>query len=162
MAINGIAETMQGARAKVYVANRLVGVATSVSFNVSHGAEAIHTLGRFEAQEIVLTSYEAVSVTLNGFVVIGKGVYHKENGKSIATPLGELFKNVEFDIHIEDIETKKVIRRVTRCRNTGVSSELGAKATNTYTVTFLGITLQDESIEEGVLFEDPGDPAKFQ
>lgn len=162
MSINGIAETMQGARAKVYVSNRLVGVATNISYNVNHGAEAIHTLGRFEAQEIVLTSYEAVSVTLNGYKVIGKGPFHKENGKSIATAPGELFKNVEFDIHIEDRETKKIILRITRCRNTGISSDLAAKATNTYTATFLGVLMQDEAVEEGVFFEDPGDPAKFQ
>ncbi len=162
MAVNGIAETMQGARAKVYVANRLVGVATNVSYSVSHGAEAIHTLGRFEAQEIVLTSYEAVSVTLTGFKVIGKGPYHKENGKSITTAPGELFKNVEFDIHIEDRETKKITMRVTRCRNTGLTSDMSAKTTNSFTATFLGIIMQDEAIEEGVFFDDPGDPAKFQ
>jgi len=162
MAVNGIAETMQGARAKIYVANRLVGVATSISYSVQISTEAIHTLGRFEPQEIVQTAYEAVAVTLNGFKVIDKGPYHQENGKTIATPLGQLFKSVEFDIHVEDRETKKIVLRITRCKNTGLSSDLGAKATTTYTATFLGVAMQDESVEEGVLFDDPGDPAKFQ
>lgn len=162
MAKNGIAETMQGARAKVYVGNRLVGTATNISYSVSHGNEAIHTLGRFEAQEIVLTSYEAVSVTLTGYKVIGKGPYHKENGQSIATAPGELFKNVEFDIHVEDRETQKVVTRVTRCRSTGLSSDMAAKTTNSYTATFMGIIMQDEAVEENVLFSDPGDPAAFQ
>lgn len=162
MSKNGIAETMVGARALTYVGGRIVGSATSISFSVAHGVEAIHTLGRYESQENVTTSYEAVPVTLNGYRIIGKGPYHKENGQSVVTAPGEIFKNVEFDIHVEDRETKKTVLRITRCRATGLNADMAAKATQSYTATFLGIIMQDESIEENVLFNDPGNPAPFQ
>ncbi len=154
-AANGqIAQTMNGARAKVYVNGALIGLATDCSWSLPYGQEPVFTLGRYEAQEIVPVSQEAVEVTLNGMRIVQFGPHKGFDGTvdtSIMVPvLAELLNNKDMTIEILDrqIPTGQTaapsIMKVLQCRSKGYSSQVGAKGLMTLSMTFIGIRATDE------------------
>ncbi len=142
------AQTLTGARAKLYVNGKLVGLGTDCSWSLPYGMEPVHTLGRYEPQEIVPVSQEAIEVSVNGMRVIDFGPHKGFNGSvdtAIMVPvLADLLNNKDITIEIIDRQTNKSFMRVAQCRSRGYSSQVGAKGMVTYSMQFIGIRATDE------------------
>jgi len=144
------ASVFTGARAKVYVNNELVGLFDSCSYSVNIGSEPIHILGKYNAAEIVQTSYEAVTVNCSGFRIIGQGAHLLP-----AMPtLQELLGLKSITIHISDRQnlTDLPIMQVVNCIPVSYSDGVQSKSTSKIQISYIGTHLSDESgtqTEEG-------------
>jgi len=146
------AQTLTGARAKLYINETLIGLGTDVSWSLPYGMEPVHTLGRYEPQEIVPVSQEAIEVSVNGMRVVNFGPHVGFDGTEatakIVPVLLDLLNNKDVTIRIEDRQTGKVIMRVAQCRSRGYSSQVGAKGMVTYSMQFIGIRVTDEHAQD--------------
>lgn len=132
---------MNGARAIVKVAGAVVGVFDSCQYGGNLGAEPVHTLGRYSASEIAITSYEAIQVSCSGFRIIDQGVHVLP-----AVPkLQDLLLLESVQIEIEDRQTGSLITKVADCKPTSWGEAQQAKGTTRFNVTYLGTILSDES-----------------
>ena len=136
---------MVGARAKIYVNNVLVGLFDSCSYAVNVGAEPIHTLGRFSPNEIVPTSYEAVTINCSGFRIIGNGGHILP-----AFPrLQDLLNLESVTLSVTDRQSGDTILNVAGCVPVNYSTGYNAKATSRIQVTYLGIKAEEEIGDNG-------------
>jgi hypothetical protein len=133
--------TMTGARAKVKVGPNYVGIFESCSYGAQIGTEPIHTLGRYSANEISITSYEAVQVQCSGFRLIDQGV-HKIASAPLLQQLLE-FESVQIEVY--DRQTEKNIAIITNCVPSNWSEAQNAKGTTKINITYIGTVLSDES-----------------
>jgi hypothetical protein len=138
------AKVFNGARAKVYVDNVLVGIFDSCSYSVNIGAEPVHILGRYGAAEITQTSYEAVSVNCSGFRIIGNGGH-----------ILPKFPKLQDLLNLESITLAMVDRQaeagsepimtVQNCIPVSYSTGGNAKANSRVQISYLGTHASDES-----------------
>lgn len=146
------ASTLTGARAKLYINGTLVGLATDCNWSLPYGMEPVHTLGRFEPQEIVPVSQEAIEVSMNGMRVVNFGPHVGFDGNvdtaKMVPVLKDLLNNKDVTIRIEDRQTNENIMEIVRCRSRGYSSQVGAKGMVTYSMQFIGIIALDEHTKE--------------
>lgn len=133
-------KTMTGARAKVRVDGEIVGVFDSCQYGANVGTEAAHILGRYSADEIIITSYEAVQVACSGFRIVDQGVHTLPAAPKIQDLLN--FETVQLEV--EDRKTGKNIMIVKNCVPTNWSEAQQAKGTTRFNITYLGISLSDE------------------
>lgn len=139
------AKTMSGSRAKVYIDKGqgpvLVGLYDSISYGENIGQEAVFTLGRFGAHEIVPLSYEPISVSCSGFRIIGEGVHMLP-----AFPkLQDLLRLEGVTIAETDRDTGEVIATIIGCKPASWSGGDQAKSLSRINVTYTGLRLEDES-----------------
>lgn len=139
------AKTIVGARALVYVNNKLVGIFESCTVANTTSTEAIHLLGRFTPAEIAITAKEAVNVTCSGFRVAG-------NGKTIlpAVPKVQDLLNFEpFTIAIVDRQSSGPnpipLETIIGCVPTSDNTNYNAKATSRVNISYVGIISSDEA-----------------
>jgi hypothetical protein len=136
--------TMTGARAKVKVAGKYVGIFDSCQYGGNIGTEPIHTLGRYSPAEISITSYEAVQVSCSGFRIIDQGVHVLP-----AVPkLQDLLNFEAVQIEVEDRQTGKTIATIKNCVPSNWSESQQAKGTTRFNVSYIGTLLHDESGDE--------------
>ena len=140
-----VQNTMTGSRAIIKVDGETVGIFDSCQYGAAIGTEAIHTLGRHSANEIAITSYEAVQVSCSGFRVIGQGVHTLPN----APKLSDLLKFTRVQITIEDRQTGALIMKVTECVPNNWSESQQAKGATRLNISYLGLVLSDEDGDQG-------------
>ena len=137
-----MAKTLTGARAIVKVDGTVVGLFESCTYGVNIGTEPIHILGKFGPDEIVPTSYEAVTINCNGFRVINQGPH----GLPKMPKIQDLVRLGPVEITITDRQEKdKVIMRASGCIPTSYSTGVNARATSRISVTYIGVKISDES-----------------
>lgn len=132
--------TMTGARAKVKVDGKVVGVFDSCQYGANVGNEPVHILGRYSADEIAITSYEAIQVSCSGFRVIDNGVHTLPK----APKLQDLLNFQRVQLEIVDRQTKKTIMIVKECVPTSWGEGQNAKGTTKFNITYVGTVLSDE------------------
>jgi len=152
-----VAKSMAGSRAKVYIDKGngpvLVGMYDSISYGESIGAEAVFTLGRYGAHEIVPLSYEPIQVNCSGFRIIGDGVHELP-----AFPkLQDLLRLEGVTISETDRQTGEVIATIIGCVPVNWSGGDQAKSLSKISVSYMGIRLEDESGPN----DEGDDPASF-
>jgi hypothetical protein len=139
------AKTITGARALVYVNNKLVGIFESCTVANTTSTEAIHLLGRYTPAEIAITAKEAVNVTCSGFRVAG-------NGKTVlpAMPKVQDLLNFEpFTIAVVDRQSAGPnpvpLETIIGCVPTSDNTNYNAKATSRVNISYIGIISSDEA-----------------
>ena len=137
----GVGNVITGGRAYVTVNNNVVAIFDSVTYNVTYGNEPIHILGNYGAQEIAITSQEAINLTCTGFRIVGDGPY----GDASVPTLGQLLGLESMTITITDRQTGAVILNVGNCVPVGYNGNHNAKATSKLTINYLGTVIGDES-----------------
>jgi hypothetical protein len=139
-----MSNTVTGARALVYVNNKLVGIFESCSVANTTSTEAIHLLGRYTPAEIAITAKEAVNVTCSGFRVAG-------NGKTVlpAVPkVQDLLTFEPFTIAVVDRQASSnplPLETVLNCVPTSDNVNYNAKATSRVNISYIGTISSDES-----------------
>lgn len=136
-----MAKTLAGTRAVISVNNQVVGLFESCTYGVNIGTEPIHILGRFGPDEIVPTSYEAVTINCSGFRVVDQGVHLLPK----MPKLQDLLNLGPITISIRDRQTGKLIMNAIGCIPTSYNTGVNARATSRISVTYVGIKLTDES-----------------
>jgi hypothetical protein len=134
-------KVLTGARAKVYVNNKLVGIYETATYNMNIGTEPIHLLGRYSPDEITPTSYEAVTVNCTGFRVVGQGPHVLP-----AVPKLQDLLNLEaVTLAIVDRQSGKTILTAIGCVPNSYNGNHNARATSRVTVNYTGLRLSDEA-----------------
>lgn len=140
-----MSQTITGARALVYVNNKLVGTFESCTVSNTTSTEAIHLLGRYTPAEIAITAREAVNITCAGFRVA-------KNGKTLlpAVPKVQDLLNFEpFTITVVDRQSPAnapvVLETIIGCVPTTDNTNYNAKATSRVNISYMGIISSDES-----------------
>ena len=134
-------KTMTGARAKVRVDGNIVGVFDSCQYGANIGTEPIHILGRYSADEISITSYEAIQVSCSGFRIVDQGVHVLP----AAPQLQDLLNFDTVQLEVEDRQSNSNIMIVKNCVPQSWSEAQQAKGTTRFNITYLGTILSDES-----------------
>lgn len=132
---------MTGARAKVRVDGNIVGVFDSCQYGANIGTEPIHILGRYSADEISITSYEAIQVSCSGFRIVDQGVHVLP----AAPQLQDLLNFDTVQLEVEDRQSGSNIMIVKNCVPQSWSEAQQAKGTTRFNITYLGTILSDES-----------------
>ena len=134
-------KVMTGARAKVFVNGKPVGIFTNISWGLTFVAEPIFILGAYGPVESVYTAQDAVQISASGWRVIDHGP-HKE--PSVPT-LSELLTHSYLDIYIEDRKTGKKITNFRQCRPTSYNTTLANRQPSEVSITFIGLRCDDET-----------------
>lgn len=136
-----VASTLVGARCKLIIDQKPVGIFTNVSYGVEYGAQDIYTLGKYNAQEIVYTDMSTITVRVSGFRVMEHGPYADA---SIPT-LQELLTHSSIELQIIDRQNGGGnIVTVTEVRPLGYDFDTSARGVAGLTATFRGIGVKDE------------------
>ena len=99
------------------------------------------TLGRYSANEISVTSYEAVQVSCSGFRIIDQGVHVLPK----APQLQDLLLLESVQIEVEDRQTGQNVMIVKNCVPSNWGEGQQAKGTTRFNITYIGTVLSDES-----------------
>lgn len=138
------AKTMNGARAKIFVDNVLVGLFDSVDYSISIGTEPIHILGRYSAVEIVPTSYEVVTLNCSGFRLIGNGGHILPKFPKLQDLLN--LENVTLSISDRQAPAgADPILVAQNCIATSYGTGYSAKSTSRIRITYQATSAHDES-----------------
>lgn len=141
MAFSPGSKAMNGARAKVIVNGKLIGIFTAISYGLSYRAEPTYILGKEEADEINYTSQEVISIRASGWRVIGHGAH-----SAIGLPkLREILNQPTTIVTLFDRQTGVNFAKVREVKVTGFSTSITARQQQEITVEMVGIYLEDES-----------------
>jgi hypothetical protein len=142
---------LTGARAKIYINGKLVGLFNNCTWQIRQGKEPAFILGRFNPAEITPTTQEAVALTLSGYRVVNSGPYAVAN----ATLLQNLLTENDFSVEVTDRATKDdttgnelVIFKALGCRVQGWSSGVAARGVSDIRLDIIGLLGEDESDEQ--------------
>lgn len=136
-----MAKTLTGPRAVVSVDNQVVGIFESCTYGANIGTEPIHILGRFGADEIAPTSYEAVTVNCSGFRVVDQGVHVLPK----MPRLQDLLNLGPVAISIRDRQTGKLIMNAIGCIPNSYNTGVNARASSRVSITYVGLKVTDEA-----------------
>lgn len=135
-----MSKVVTGSRAKVYIDNVLVGIFESCTVANSTGTEAIHLLGRYSPDEIVITSKEAVNVTCAGFRVVGQGKHRLPKVPKVQ----DLISFQPFTLAVVDRQTGQTMETILGVVPTTDNTNYNAKATSRINISYMGIRASDE------------------
>lgn len=134
-------KVLTGARAKVYVDNKLVGIYESANYNMNIGVEPIHLLGRYSPDEITPTSYEAVTISCSGFRIVAQGPHVLP-----AVPkLQDLLNLNGVTLTVVDRQSGSTILTAIGCVPNSYNGNHNARATSRITINYTGLRLSDEA-----------------
>jgi len=145
------AKVMTGARAKVSVNGKPVGIFNNISYGQTFTADPIFILGAYGPVETVYTAQDAINITASGWRVIDHGPH-----KDVAMPtLSELLRHEYIEIAVFDrLDTDpagKPIAKFHRCRPVSYNTTLANRQPSEVQVTFIGLRMDDESAENDEL-----------
>lgn len=137
------AKTITGGRTLLQVGGVTMGIFDSVTINEGLGLEDIHTLGKFGPQEIVMTSYNAVTVNCSGFRVYGSGV----KALGLFPTLAELLLLGTVTLSVQDRQnpTGQPLATIINCVPETNNQNYNARATSKINITYRGTMMTDES-----------------
>lgn len=154
--------TITGGRAELYLPDQsgnliLAGVFDTVSRGKGLGTEAIHTLGQYSAREVVITSYNEVTVNCSGFRVVDHGTTVIGNFPTLA----ELLNYNAVTIKVVDRQSGKTLLVVTGCVPSTDNENYSARATTKTSLSYTGIAAFDEETTDpsGNVTDGEGTPS---
>jgi hypothetical protein len=144
-----VAKTMTGARAQVIVDNpntgksSTIGIYSRISYGVAFGVQSVDILGRFSPDELVYTHYEPVNITASGYKVVDHGA-HADAG---FPKLSDLLNFQDLTLAVFDRQTKKRVGTIRNVKPATYDIDYTAKDLSQYTMRYVGILVDDESVE---------------
>lgn len=153
-------KVMTGARAKLAVYDpvtglpKVIGLFNNVSWGLSYEAQEAYILGRYSPADITYTAQNPVNITCSGYRVIEHGP-HVDGGLPRLQDL-LLFQYIEMSIIDRDREIQGLDGRVAKFHSvvpTGYTTTVNARNQQEMSMTFVGILVDDESVDNS---ESPG------
>ena len=133
-------QILTGARAKILINGKLVGLFSQCSWSVNQDKQPAFILGRYNPAEVTPTTQEPVRMTLNGYRVVDAGPYRVAN----ATLLRNLLNEEDFTVDVLDRQTGKTIFRAVGCRVQGWSSGVASRGVSDIRLEIVAIKAEDE------------------
>ncbi len=126
--------------------SRIIGLFSSVSYNLSYETQDANILGAYAPVEIDYVGQNVVSITCSGYRVIDHGA-HAEAG---VPKLQDLLTHEYLEMTIIDRQSQNAgkdgrIAKFRRVRPVGYSSGMSARNLTEMTVNFVAINVDDES-----------------
>ena len=143
------AKTLSGARALVQMADPVsgsfvtVGIFNNVSYDVSYDVQSVYILGRYSAAELAYTSMNPVTITASAWRVIDRGPHVDGQVPRLQDLMGHNY----IQMLILDRQTGRPIATIRDVRPAGYSSGLTARQLQETTHRYIGLLLDDESVE---------------
>lgn len=139
------AKVMTGARAKVSVAGKPVGIFNNISYGQTFTADPIFILGAYGPVETVYTAQDAINITASGWRVID----HGPHAEAAVPSLSELLRHEYIEITVFDrLDTDpagKPIAKFHRCRPVSYNTTLANRQPSEVQITFIGLRMDDET-----------------
>ena len=143
-----MSKVITGARAKVFVNNKLVGIFESCTVSGGYSTEPIFLLGRYAPDEIVVTASEVVNVSCSGFRIAGEGIH--------VLPAVPLVKDLlgfnAFTITVVDRQSGDVLETVLNCVPSTHNTSYNSRATSKISINYTGTIAYNEDANDN----DPG------
>ena len=139
-----MSKTLTGSRAVISVDSQVVGIYESCDYGANLGNEAVHTLGKYGAQEIVVTGYQAIDVRCSGFRIVGHGAHVLPKFPK----LQDLLNLGTVTISIKDRQSGELIMTVTGAVPTSYSTGVAAQSISRVSVSYKGTVLTDENSDQ--------------
>lgn len=142
-------KVVHGARAVVRIsgsganAGVPVGIFSSFGYGLSYDIQPAFILGRFSAAELGYTGVEPVRCTASGWKVVNNGPHIAAQFPTVQ----QLLFHEYIQIDVLDRQTDKVIAIIKDVRPESYSSTISTKALTETTHSFVGILLDDESVQ---------------
>lgn len=145
-------QVFHGARAKVFIQNKLVGTFSTITWGVSYNAQDVSILGAFATQEIMITGMNSIEMTASGYRVIDHGPFSDEirMGK-----LQDLLTLDDIVVTIYDRLTEQAMATVVGVKVTGFQNTVAAKSMTEITLNMRGTVLSDEEGSQGEPISGP-------
>lgn len=134
---------LSGARAKVSIGGKVVGIWTSISYSLSYDVVPSFLLGRYSPAALTTTGVEAVNITAGGWRIVDHSFF-KEGA---VTPLKDMLTQEDITLSIIDRATGKAIATIKGCLPTGVSQDLSSKQLASGSNSYLGLLLNTEDFQ---------------
>ncbi|MDE2425706.1 MAG: hypothetical protein KGO96_07350 [Elusimicrobia bacterium] len=115
---NAAAQTMHGARAKLYVNGHLVGIFSQCSYGVSYDSTPVYVLGKVSPAEIVLSGQEPISVTATGWRIVNDPASSVPylgpfDPNTVSMPkLSDIINQSDSVLDLHDLQTNQVVLHV--------------------------------------------------
>jgi hypothetical protein len=144
-----VAKVMTGARAKVSIAGRPVGIFNNISYGLSFGADPIYILGAYGPVESVYTAQEPVNISCSGWRVIN----HGPHAEAAVPSLSELLRHEYVEITVFDRldDAGKPIAKFRQCRAVSYNATLANRQPSECQITYIGLRMDDETKENDEL-----------
>lgn len=142
-------KVIHGARAQVAIVDpttgkaRVIGIWNQFSYRVDFDVQSVYILGRFTAAELTTTGVEPVVITAQGWRIIDHGPV-VEGGM---TAIQNLLTQEYIVLKVFDRQSGKAIATIHGCVPTGFSSGVNAKTLQESTNTYLGLLMDDETVQ---------------
>jgi len=136
-----VSRIFTGARAKVQINGKVVGLFSQVSWSLTQGKVPNFILGRYNPAEITPVDQDAVRMSLSGYRVVDEGPYILAS----ATYLQNLLMESDFEIVILDRQTGSAVFTAQGCRVLGWSSGAAARGVSDLRIDVAGLVAWDES-----------------
>lgn len=137
------AKVMTGARAKVSVNGKPVGIFNNISYGQTYTADPIFILGAYGPVETVYTAQDAINITASGWRVID----HGPHADASVPTLSELLRHEYIEITVFDRmdDEAKPIAKFHQCRPVSYNTTLANRQPSEVQVTFIGLKMDDET-----------------
>jgi len=147
----GVSPILHGAKVKVVLNDRVVGIFTNVSYSKSYGMHTAHVLGRHSPAAFTYTHQEAIPVTMTGFRVVDAGPYKLNAMPELEDLLSASGVNLQLEDRTDPANPKIIMRG--RLYATSFSGGTAARSISDITVQGLMATMDDETSQDA---EAPG------
>jgi hypothetical protein len=147
-------KVVHGARAKVYIDSKLVGIFTNVSYGLTYDAQPSFILGRYNPADIDYTAQEAVNISATGWRVYNRGphVSPAQGGPGVPKLADLLNANyMMFEIYDRaQGKPSKPLMKVTKVRCLGYSGAQTARQLSEVQFNYVGCAIDAENGDGGV------------
>jgi hypothetical protein len=154
-------KVVHGARAVVRIASAganagtPVGIFSNFGYGLTYDVQPAFILGRFSAAELGYTGVEPVRCTATGWRVVNSGPHIAAQFPRVQ----DLLQHEYIQIDVVDRQTNKVIAIIKDVRPESYSSTIATKALTEVTHTFIGLLMDDESVDNVEGGEAAGAPS---
>jgi hypothetical protein len=144
-------KVVTGARAKVIIGGKVVGVFTNFSFTVNYDAQPIYVMGNEAPVEIVYTGAEPVHCAAGGWRIIGKSpIGMPVDGSTELVPkLENIMKQPTLEISVFDRQTNQSIGKISGAKSVSFTTGWQSRQPADFQVSFIGLTYSDEGTSGG-------------
>lgn len=147
-------QTMTGARAKLSIFDpasgqaRVLGIFNNVSFGLTYDVQPAYILGRFSAAETAFTSQDLVTVNASGFRIPGAGPHIEGGIPALQNLLTHEYLELLITDRLSEVQGGEPrVARIEQVRPVSYSSSYAARQLSDLSVTFVGILVSDESVD---------------
>lgn len=141
------AKVMTGARAKVSVNGKPVGIFNNISYGQTYTAEPISILGAYGPVETVYTAMSEVNINCSGWRVIDHGPHAEAAMPSLSELLRHEYIEITVFDRLSDDPALKPIAKFHSCRPVSYNASLANRQPAECQITYVGLRMDDETKE---------------